>query len=239
MPRKKQSSGRNYIAGAFVAILIITVVRNIWPELIPYSAFEFWHVKTGPLAWLAAGWPMLAWGVGLNIALSLFRNDKQALNSLREQGHTWRSTLFMGTIISLRAGIFEELIFRWLIFLAAMATVRVSNLLFFGFLGFGFPEWFHLNIWGPIANWTTLGMLKEHIFPPQGWAIGAAMLSTNAFFRDGHRYQGLLGVVNSWFIGMYLFWIMFHHGLLAAIVLHFAYDFLIFTYAAIRLAKRG
>lgn len=233
----KPRDGRNFIISALTAIPIILVVRNVWPELIPYGAFEFWRIKTGPLAWFADGWPILAWGLGINIFLGLLRDNRQALNTLRGNGHNGCSMLIFGAINSLRAGVLEEIAFRWLIFLAAMATIRIPNFIFFGFLGFGIPEWFHLNIWGPLANWTTFGLLKEHIFPPQGWAIGAALLGTNAFFRDGHRYQGLLGVVNSWFIGMFMFWIMFHHGLLAAITLHFTYDFLIFAYAALRVAR--
>ena len=62
------------------------------------------------------------------------------------------------------------------------------------------------------------------------------MLYTNAFFRDGHRYQGPIGVLNSWFAGMFLFWIMFTYGLPAAILVHFMYDFLIFSLGAIRVA---
>jgi hypothetical protein len=39
--------------------------------------------------------------------------------------------------------------------------------------------------------------------------------------------------VNSWFLGMVLFYIMFHYGLLSAIIVHFIYDFIIFTIRAI------
>lgn len=240
--KKEKTGGRNFVLSALVSIPVIWIVRSFWPDLIPFGAFDFWHIKSGPLTWLAVGWPILAWGVGLNIVLGCFRRDQrtahgfvQRLLDVRPSG--W-AMFKAGVIISLWAGIAEEIAFRWLIFLAAMATVRIPNFFIFGFLGFGVPEWFHLNVWGPIANWTTFGQLKDHIFPVQGWAVGAAMLGTNAFFRDGHRYQGLLGVVNSWFIGMFMFWVMFHHGLLAAITLHFAYDFLIFTYGAIRLSLK-
>ena len=34
----------------------------------------------------------------------------------------------------------------------------------------------------------------------------------------GHKYQGLFGLINSWFIGMYFFYLMFTFGLVAAIV---------------------
>lgn len=133
-----------------------------------------------------------------------------------------------GAVVSTMAGVGEEITFRWLFFLNNIISVKIGNWFFFGFLGLGIPEWLHLHIFGPIANWTTFGGLESFIFHPTGWAVGAAMLTTNAFFRNGHRYQGLLGVVNSWFGGMFLFWIMFTYGLPVAILIHFTYDFLIY-----------
>lgn len=50
--------------------------------------------------------------------------------------------------------------------------------------------------------------------------------------RNGHAYQGWFGTINSWFLGLYFFYIMLTHGLLAAIVVHFTYDFIIFTIRA-------
>ena len=57
------------------------------------------------------------------------------------------------------------------------------------------------------------------------WGIGAGMLAANAFFRDGHKYQGNFGMVNSWFIGMYMFHILFTYGLPECMFAHFAYNF--------------
>jgi len=99
----------------------------------------------------------------------------------------------------------------------------------------GIPEWFHLNAAGPFANWITLGYLEPYIFHPTGWLVGAAMLSVNASFRDNHKYQGWVGVLNSWFIGMFLFWVMFTYGILVAILMHFLYDLMIFLYGSFRL----
>ena len=86
-----------------------------------------------------------------------------------------------------------------------------------------------MNVWGPLVDWTTFGYLTKHIFSETGWYVGAAMLYSNAFFRDGYKYQGLMGVINSWFIGMFLFWVTFNYGLPAAILIHFLYDFLLMS----------
>ena len=61
------------------------------------------------------------------------------------------------------------------------------------------------------------------------WFVGAALLSANAMFRNGHKYQGPIGIVNSWYIGMFLFWIMFQFGLIVAIIVHILYDVIVFT----------
>ena len=76
------------------------------------------------------------------------------------------------------------------------------------------------------------------LFHPSSWAVGAAVISANAFFRDGHKYQGILGVLNSWFAGMFFFWMMFAHGLWAAMVVHFTYDVVVFTVATLGYSAR-
>lgn len=147
----------------------------------------------------------------------------------------------LGTIISIFAGVTEEIAFRWLLFFGGFLTLGATNWLFFGAMGFGIPEWFFTHLWGPLANWTTLGYMEPYINHPSGWLFGGTMLSVNAFFRDGHKYQGVFGWVNSWFLGMFFFYVMFNYGLLAAIVIHFLYDFLIFSTVALitRIAGRG
>lgn len=93
----------------------------------------------------------------------------------------------------------------------------------------GIPEWFHVHVWGPLANITTGGHLQEYLFHPSGFAVGAALLYSNAFFRDGHKHIGLFGYVNSWFLGMFFFYLMLNYGLPAAILVHFVYDLAVFT----------
>lgn len=80
---------------------------------------------------------------------------------------------------------------------------------------------------GPLASMVTLGKMSNILFHPSGWAVGSALLSSNGFFRDGHKYLGLFGWINSWFIGMFMFWLLFEYGIVACIVVHFLYDFFI------------
>lgn len=217
-----ETEERNYLAAAFSALIMILVVKHFWPEVIPFGTTELWKVKQGGVVdWLRVGIPVFAWGVGITFIARVF-----SFNSRRENGSA-EKLFAVGTLFSLWAGVMEEICFRWLIFMNAIIGVKVGNYLFFGWLGFGIGEWFQLHVAGPISDWFTWGYLADYLRNPEMWAVGAAILSANAFFRDGHRYLGWFGVMNAWFAGMFLFWVMFHYGLPAAIVIHFTYDFLL------------
>ena len=215
--------GKKLWGKIFVSIFILPIIMWIWPWAVPFQFFEFWKMRGTPYEWLYAAWPIFAWGTGISIIGALLTYNDRWINRNAEQ------IIVGGTVTSAFAGIVEEITFRWLFFLSNIVYVKIGNFLFFGFLGFGIPQWLHLNIFGPIADWATLHYLGQYIFHPTGWAVGAAMLATNAFFRDGHQYLGIFGWINSWFLGMFFFWLMFKYGLPAAILVHFVYDFLIFT----------
>ncbi|MFH1367287.1 MAG: hypothetical protein ABIH38_04885 [Patescibacteria group bacterium] len=56
-----------------------------------------------------------------------------------------------------------------------------------------------------------------------------AILWSNAKFRDGHKYQGAAGMLNSYIFGFYMFYLAFNYGLAYAIVVHFAFDLFLFS----------
>jgi hypothetical protein len=105
----------------------------------------------------------------------------------------------------------------------------------------GFPDpvrWLYEWALFPMVDWVTMGYLTEYLYHPHSWAVGAAIIGANAAFRDGHKYQGLLGTINAWFLGMIFFWVVFTYGLFAAMVVHFLYDLAIFaTVAFMRLFR--
>lgn len=227
MAEKKEKSGGNYIVATFfAAILWIPLTRWIMPDMIPMFASDVWDSHgTTVTDWLILGWPIFAWGVGLNFFLQMFAPRIRRINAA--------GIFVKGTIISLFAGITEEIAFRWLLFFGGFLALGLTNWLFFGWLGLGLPELFFTHIWAPLANFTTFGYLEPWLCHESGWLFGGALLSANAFFRDGHKYQGLLGISNSWFLGMFFFYVMFTHGLWAAMFIHFMYDFLIFSSIAL------
>ena len=226
MPSKqektKQKWANKFLGKIISSILILPIVMWLWPWAVPFRFFELWESRGTISEWLYTAWPIFVWGSGFTLFFALrTRNDRKTNRHAED-------ILKGGTLISIVAGVMEEMTFRWLFFLDNIVSVKLTNFFIFGFLGFGIPEWLHLRLVGPIVNEITLHGLEPYLFHPTGWAVGAAMVTTNAFFRDGHKYQGIFGWINSWFGGMFLFYIMFTYGIVAAIVVHFVLVFLIF-----------
>jgi hypothetical protein len=201
-------------------------ICNLIASPVPFTLGTFWYL---PETWEPFWWaiaPMLVWGCAINIIFTA-----------AHKGDHPGEILVAGTLVSLHAGILEELVYRWAAFYAAIISVKIGDFLLGGFM---FPHgltWvFHNYVVGHIVNFTTFGFLNDFIFHPTTWAIGAGMIAVNATFRDGHKYQGFWGFWNSWFCGMYLFYVMFTYGLPAAIITHFLYDFIIFATIAAKVA---
>lgn len=234
-PKKK---GRNYLVSMLLAVIIIPLTHWISPGHIPISTGDIWSFHdTGLGDWLILGLPVFGWAICVNLAVLVYRRTKPDTDwlekAMRGEEPTRGEMFRTGAIISLWAGVTEEIAFRWLIFLSSITSLAIGNWFLFDWAGFGVAEWFHLNAWGPIANWSTAGYLEPWIFDSRTWLVGGAMLTTNAFFRNGHKYQGIFGWVNSWFMGMFLFYVMLTHGLLAGIVIHVIYDLCCFWTAAV------
>lgn len=222
---KKQREANNVLKELLnritFALLVLAVVCSFFPEAIPYTFFDLWKVKEGgPADWIIASWPVLFWVIGVTSLCFLTRNRRDVNKKAEE-------IFVRGTLTSLFAGVVEEICFRWILFLQFIVMAKVTNYVFLGFMGHGIIEAIQVHILGPVANFFTFGYLGEFLGSPTNWAIGAAILSANALFRNGHKYLGPVGILNSWFIGMFMFILLFKFGLLACILVHFLYDFLI------------
>lgn len=223
LTKLNEEESENFLVWAVSAAILVLLVKLVAPSVIPYGFFEFWNTRGTVKEWLWSAHFVFAWGFGITIISSIFTRNSQKENDNAEAGYVG------GIITSILAGVLEEISFRWLIFLSAIATTKFFNWLLFGFAGWGFLKWLHLTIFGPLANFFTMGFLENQLINPEMWAVGAAMLYANGLFRDGHKYQGLFGLINSWFGGMFFFWMMYTYGLPAAILVHFLYDFGIYT----------
>ncbi|OGM19339.1 hypothetical protein A2771_03730 [Candidatus Woesebacteria bacterium RIFCSPHIGHO2_01_FULL_38_26b] len=221
-PLEDKREGSCYLITAFFAFLIIILVEWIWPDVIPFTLFEYWKLNGSISQILKALLPLLVFGIILNVIMLVRTRNDPLINQNAEV------VFGIGCGLSTFAGIFEEISFRWILFYDQIIVYKILNWLFFGFAGWGFFEWFFNHISGPIANFLTLGYLEPYLFNGLGWFIGAAIISSNAKFRNGHLYQGWFGWINAWFGGMYFFYLMFNYGLIASILAHFLYDLFCF-----------
>lgn len=209
---------------AITSFVVVVIIKWAWPEAIPFQLFEFWFMDITWSQFFKIAWIPFAWVAGMTAVGSYFTKNDPKVNARAEQ------ILEEGFWVSLRAGVLEEVAFRWVFFYEQIPIYLAVDWLFFGWNdGLGWLQWWHLHVDGPLANWTTLGYLEPILLGQAfGWAVGAALLTSNGRFRNGHLYLGPVGFVNSWFLGMYFFYLMFHHGLWLAIIVHFVYDLLHF-----------
>jgi len=219
--KEKESRGYNYLAAAAFAFVFVGIVSLIWPKALPFPFWSEWELKKPIFEAVWVSWPLFVWAVVINTLLVFTK-----YNGYKNPPH---EIFIAGTLVSLWAGIVEEICFRWVIFLSAIVSVQIVDFLFLGFIGLHPVQWFYMAVLCPVANFFTLGMLAPYLSGQQfGWAAAAAIISSNGHFRDGHAYQGIFGWVHAWFVGMYMFWLVFNYGLLAAIIVHCLFDFLVY-----------
>lgn len=85
--------------------------------------------------------------------------------------------------------------------------------------------WIYKNIVFNILSFISLGYLDPILhYEGAPFLFIAGAVSTNAKFRDGHKYQGPIGVLNAWAVGFVLLYAMLYYGLLTAIIVHAIYD---------------
>lgn len=220
-----------WILNSIIILAFLLLVNWISKDFFPIGLWSLWIFdNTLVQEAIVFSVPIFIWGTGFTAIAGCFKKYEQ---SMIDKSH---EILAVGFLISLMAGVFEEIIFRWILFYSAMIACEFSNFLFLGFIPYFCGEYFkcfeieRITYWyflAPIVNFFTFFKLDWLLYD-KGWIIGAAAVSSNAKFREEHSYLGPIGYVNSWFLGFYLFWIMFTYGIPAAIVVHFVYDFLIF-----------
>lgn len=225
--KAKENKPGCYIISMIASLVLVSICKTIdhfWgTNIVPFKMLEFWKfdlnlIKNG----LYVSLIIFAWGISLKTLHLCFSKLKpEDLEISAEQLLGW------GFLSSIFAGVMEEIAFRWLIFFNSIVGVKILNFVCLGFLGWDIIAWIYLHIAGPVANFITFGYLKAFLFHPYGWFVGSALISTNAMFRDGHKYQGPIGFINSWIIGFFLFYIVFNYGLVTAILAHAIYDLLI------------
>ena len=219
---KEKSKEENFILVTFWSLIVIGLTKWLRPQTIPFDFLHFWEINGSIFEAVKNSWILFAWGTGITAIVAFTTRNNPFHNREAEK------RLLYGALISAWAGVAEEICFRWLIFYGLIVSLKIGNFLVFGWLGFGVASWIYPNIIVPFANFITLDYLQPILFNGYGWAVGAAIITANGKFRDGHAYQGLFGWINSWFGGMFFFYLMFNYGIQSAIIVHFLYDLFIF-----------
>ena len=251
-------------------------LRWIAPSVFPYKLFQFWNFHWDWEKFANIPWFLLLFGPLLSIGIAIFTKKERYENL--ETKYSFSEDIKN----SAKAGVFEELAFRWLLFQVAIFTfafdqflinwlngmgfisailswhwfwILVSALLINALAVFGFiiaansnngwltllgilmvvpailldlaiillfSKWWYTGVLFPITNFATLGKLGS-IFE-MVWTVPAAMISVNWKFSSGHIYQGPIGWIHSWVMGMLMFWLMFNFGLFAAMLVHALFD---------------
>lgn len=234
-----------YVGGVLVGVVLLVVIQAIWPDWHPLEFADVWHGRLGRSTpwyqWFPYGLPLLLWGLVAKVSIqglvvrSLGWEKLAALDP--------KDILKEGVQSSVKAGLFEELAYRWLIFFSAVPILYAANFACFEFLShwglverdFACVEWLYTKILCPVANFATAGKLGFWL-QNDNWLIGAAVVSTSVQFKNGHKYQGFLGMTNSWFLGIYFTWFTLNFGILSAILFHMLYNMVIHSVAAISCA---
>ena len=206
--------------------LFLWFVNLFWGDKILPTIDELWGSGVISIDGLGRVWFIFVWGFVATLLIGLLLRSS-TLSSSRTVA------VLKGWWVSLNAGVFEEIIFRWMIFFSSMVVLT-----FLSWITFGLVKWFYTHALIPLANFTTFHALESQLYDPRSWLIGAAIVMASVKFRNAHEHLGLIGWVNSWFGGMVMFWLMFNFGLLTAIVAHVVYDMIVFTTSALTAEKK-
>lgn len=211
----------------FLGLLALYFIfKFFWGEYMLLDLGDLKGEGTVSLSGLGHVWWLGLWAVSGGILSAVYSAHHISVDDKT-------AALFRGWWLSINAGVWEELIYRWLLFVGSMVMLPFLN-----FITFGLIKWFFGTLFVPFANLMSFHALDAQLhYGP--WFFGAALVSAAADFRNAHNHLGLIGAVNAWFLGLALFYVMFHYGIMTAIVAHILYDVVVFSMMAVAADSRA
>lgn len=106
---------------------------------------------------------------------------------------------------------------------AVLAAIGVAIAIWFA-QNANIVYWFYENVLVVIIHFTTFDQMDSVLNNQHDRIFLFGAILANAWFRDGHKYQGPLGVINSWYCGLVLLYATVTYGVITAIAVHTIYD---------------
>jgi hypothetical protein len=235
------------LGGTFLFYL---VVEWFWPDF--FNPRELWCRTDSIFAAASNFWPLFAWG-GLMALISCSKlgerfHAKELLitNSITSVlAGVWEELGFRCLFIF--TGMIAVAFSNWawffiILFIFGILTLTILGkaegiakiwailpagiIVLFFWLDLTDPiYWLYQSVIFPVLNFISAGYLEPILYKSgMPFLFVAGAVSANAKFRDGHKYQGLFGVLNAWVIGFIMIYAMLTYGLVVAILCHVAYD---------------
>lgn len=212
-----------YVGSLLIAMLIYKLTKSLGGGHMVLSMHQL-EMNGNVMAGLGKVWFIFAWALFAPLAFALLGH--------RAVSDDPRGVQFVkGLWASLNAGVFEELIYRVYGFLAAMVIEHWMNF-------FGIEQWFVTKIEWPLANFLTLNAFHRQVAAHPQWAFVGALVLAGMWFSKGHEHLGWVAQINSWFLGMVMFYLVLNYGLMTAIAAHVLYDVIVFTVYSVTSEKQ-
>jgi hypothetical protein len=173
-------------------------LAGVWEEL----GFRFAFIPYAMIAVIVCNW---LWSVGVGYFLVFI------FAALTVGALFMRDTLALGRVgISLVCALLAFACYLW---------AEMADPIF----------WIYDNFMFPVANFMTAYMMSDVLGTPEkfGYLFVVGAFAANIKFRDGHKYQGPIGFVNSWYSGMIFLYAMLTYGIWVAIFVHASYNVLL------------
>ena len=88
MKKRVLARTKNYLVVALVGLCIILVMEQLFPNVIPFTAFEFWRIRSGgPSDWIYSSWPILAWGGGFTFLVAISTRNNSLTTYISSCAH--------------------------------------------------------------------------------------------------------------------------------------------------------
>lgn len=194
-----------------ISFIIWLVVAPFLPGLF-YDPFEAWLFTDDVFGAVMESWPVFFYGVCITLVMFAFPH---------KYVHDKEVVFLQDIYKSVMAGILEEVGYRCMFILMAILALFILDSIFFGAV-----MWVFENITFFIVDLMTFGLIRRYIYGLPAIFVAGALIA-NLRFRDGHSYQGAIGMIQSWYMGLYLLVVMVTQGLAIAILVHMIYDLII------------